>query len=126
MADLTVHVDDLAFDADWVTENEATREAVADALPFEGDAARWGEELYASVDVTASPATTDAEVDPGAIAYWPSGPAICLFWGPTPASRGDEPRAASPVGVVAQVRDVEALSAIPAGGAQLRIESSED
>jgi hypothetical protein len=126
MADLTVHVDDLAFDADWVTENEATREAVADALPFEGDAARWGEELYASVDVAASPATTDAEVDPGAIAYWPSGAAICLFWGPTPASGGDEPRAASPVGVVAQVRDVEALSAIPAGGAQLRIESSED
>ena len=126
MADLTVHVDDLTLEADWATENETTRAAVADALPFEGDAARWGEELYASVDVSASPETTSAEVEPGAIAYWPSGPAICLFWGPTPASRGDEPRAASPVGVVARVRDAGALSAIPSGGARLRIEASED
>lgn len=123
MADLTVHVDDLTFDADWATENEATRDAVEAALPFEGDAARWGEELYASVDVAASPETTGAEVDPGAIAYWPSGPAICLFWGPTPASRGDEPRAASPVGVVAKVQDPEALAEIPPGGARLRIEA---
>lgn len=126
MADLTVHVDDLAFDADWTEENEATRAALAAALPFEGDAARWGDELYASVNVSASPETTGTEVEPGALAYWPAGPAFCLFWGPTPASRGDEPRAASPVGVVAKVRDTEALSAIPAGGAKLRIESSED
>jgi hypothetical protein len=126
MADLTVHVDDLTFEADWATENEATREAVADALPFEGDAARWGEELYVSVDVSASPATTSAEVEPGTVAYWPSGPAICLFWGPTPASRGDEPRAASPVGVVARVRDPGALAGIPPGGARLRVESAAD
>ncbi len=126
MADLTVHVADLTFDADWVSENAATRAAVADALPFEGDAARWGEELYASVDVSATPETTRTAVDPGAIAYWPAGPAVCLFWGPTPASAGDEPRAASPVGVVAQVRDAEALGEIPPGGARLRLEATED
>ncbi|MEF8890146.1 MAG: cyclophilin-like family protein [Haloferacaceae archaeon] len=126
MADLTVHVDDLIFGADWVSENAATRAAVADALPFEGDAARWGEELYASVDVSATPETTRTEVAPGAIAYWPAGPAVCLFWGPTPASAGDEPRAASPVGVVAQVRDAGALGEIPPGGARLGLDATED
>jgi hypothetical protein len=124
MADLTVHVDDLTLGADWVAENGATREAVAGALPFEGEAARWGDELYASIDLSAAPKTTSAEVEPGAVAYWPSGPAICLFWGPTPASRDDEPRAASPVGVVARVQDTEALADIPSGGARLRIEAS--
>jgi hypothetical protein len=39
----------------------------------------------------------------GALAYWPPGQAICLFWGPTPASRGDEIRPASAVNVIGQI-----------------------
>ena len=38
-------------------------------------------------------------VEKGDLAYWPPGSAFCIFYGPTPASRGDEIRAASPVTV---------------------------
>jgi hypothetical protein len=33
----------------------------------------------------------------GEIAYWPPGKALCIFFGRTPASTDERPRAASPV-----------------------------
>ncbi len=43
-------------------------------------------------------------VEMGDVAYWPDGPSLCLFFGRTPASRGYEIRAASPVTVARQNR----------------------
>ena len=118
MADLIVEVDDRTFEATWADENPATRAAIADALPLEVDAARWGEELYGTIPVETTPEETRTSVAPGSIAYWPAGPAICLFWGPTPASTDETPVAASPVGVVATVTSIEGLSSID-GGARM-------
>ena len=42
-------------------------------------------------------------VDVGDLAYWPPGQAFCIFFGRTPASRGEECRAASPVNVVGKI-----------------------
>jgi hypothetical protein len=61
----------------------------------------------------------------GTVAYWPQGNALCLFWGPTPASEGEEPRAASPVNVVARLRDVSGLAAVD-GGARVRVENEDE
>lgn len=125
-SDFTVVVDGTEIGASWVSESSETRRALADALPVEGRAARWGDELYfdVPVDVDLEP-NARAEVEPGTIAYWPQGPALCLFWGPTPASTGSEPRAASPVNVVARLDDVSALSALPDGaGATVRVVNS--
>lgn len=119
MTDLRVVVDGHELTASWTGENPTTRDAIADALPLESDAMRWGDELYFRTDVPAEDAR--AEVPAGSIAYWPQGNAVCLFWGPTPASHGDEPRAASPVNVVARVDDVGPLSRVE-GGATVRIE----
>lgn len=121
MADLRITVGDATLDADWTDDSPETRDALADSLPLEGDAARWGDELYFSTPVDAPAENARAEVEPGAVAYWPRGDALCLFWGPTPASHGDEPRAASPVNVVARVRDVSPLRAVE-GGARVRVE----
>ena len=44
-----------------------------------------------------------AEVEVGDLAYWPAGPAFCIFFGPTPVSTGDQPRAYSPVNVFGRV-----------------------
>ena len=39
----------------------------------------------------------------GDVGYWPPGQALCLFFGPTPASRGDEIRPASAVNVLGKL-----------------------
>jgi hypothetical protein len=112
MPDLTVTVGGHDLTATWIDDNPKTRSALADALPVSGDATRWGDELYFSVPVDVSPETTQTAVPVGALAYWPRGDALCLFWGETPASEDDEPRAAAPVAVVATVDDVSALAAV--------------
>ena len=122
--DLSITVDGQELAAAWTDGNPATRAAIADALPVSGEAARWGEELYFSIPVSVDPETTSEEVPVGAVAYWPAGDALCLFWGPTPASHGEEPRAAGPVAVVAQLADVEPLAAID-GGATVRVAPAE-
>lgn len=122
-SDFVVTVDGTEIGASWVSESPETRLALADALPLEGRAARWGDELYFDVPVEVdAEANARAEVEPGTIAYWPQGPALCLFWGPTPASTGPEPRAASPVNVVARLDDIAPLSDLPDGaGATVRV-----
>ncbi|MBX0323921.1 hypothetical protein EGH21_12860 [Halomicroarcula sp. F13] len=121
MSDLRVWVGDATLTASWTDANHETRDGLAGALPLAGDGTRWGDELYLSVPVDVPPEDTQTEVPVGAVAYWPQGNALCLFWGPTPASRDDEPRAASPVTVVAEIDDVGPLSAVT-GGATVRVE----
>lgn len=121
MADLRVTVGDRVLTANWTGDNPATRDAIEDALPLEGEATRWGDELYFSVPVEADEEDGQTEVPVGGIAYWPPGTALCVFWGPTPASTGDEPRAASAVNLVAVLADVDPLTDL-AGGAVVRVE----
>jgi hypothetical protein len=79
-------------------------EAVWAALPIEARATRWGEEIYFEIDVPLEE-SDDARVEMqvGDLAYWPPGSAFCIFFGPTPVSRGAEPRAYSPVNVLGRV-----------------------
>ena len=100
-----------------------TAGAVWDALPITGQVQTWGDEIYFPIPVDAAEAPDAAEtVDKGAVAYWPPGSALCLFWGPTPMSRGDEIRPASAVNVIGAINgDPTALSAIP-GGAEIVVE----
>ena len=74
-----------------------TAQAIWEALPFEGRANRWGEEVYFSIPVTLETERGQEVVEVGDLGYWAPGKAFCIFFGPTPASRGDEIRAASPV-----------------------------
>ncbi len=72
--------------------------------------ARWGDEIYFSANIKAKEEKQQALVEKGDIAYWPPGDALCIFFGPTPASIGSEIRPASPVSVVGKVLgDLEAL-----------------
>lgn len=121
----TVAVDGQAVEATWADESPETRRALADTFPLEGEAARWGDELYVRVPVDVGAENPRTAVDPGTIAYWPQGSALCVFWGPTPASVDATPRAASPVNVVAHLDDIEPLSALPSGaGATVRVTDS--
>jgi len=64
----------------------------------------WGEEIYFSIPVAAGLEEGAREVvSAGELAYWPPGKAFCIFFGPTPASRGKEIRAASAVTIIGNI-----------------------
>ncbi len=125
MDDLRVTVDDRELTATWTGGASETRAALEETLPVAGDAVRWGDELYFDVELDVPPENASDVVPVGTVAYWPAGDKLCLFWGATPASHDDEPRAAAPVTVVAQVDDVTPLADL-AGGAQVRFERVDD
>ena len=75
----------------------AAARALLDALPQQLAMSRWGAEYYGSLSgrLPSGGARRDAYAV-GEVALWPDGNAFCVFFGPTPASHGDEPRMASP------------------------------
>ncbi len=81
-----------------------TAQLIWEALPIEAKANLWGEEIYFTIPVKTRLETGSREVvSAGELGYWPTGHAFCIFFGPTPASRGDEIRAASAVNVIGKV-----------------------
>jgi len=94
-----------------------TAVAIWDALPITGQVQTWGDEIYFPIPVSAEQSDDAQETVPkGTIAYWPPGKALCLFWGPTPISRGDEIRPASAVNLVGHIEgDPTLLAQIPNG-----------
>ena len=81
------------------TLNESpTSERIWDALPIESTVNTWGQEIYFAIPLQCDlGAEARDRMEVGEVAYWPTGSAFCIFFGKTPASKGDEPRAASPV-----------------------------
>jgi hypothetical protein len=94
----------VALEADFVDENPLTSESVWNELPIEAYVSLWGDEIYFSTPVQMSLEKSKSVVEVGDVAYWPPGKAICIFFGPTPNSRGNEIRPASPVNVFAQIK----------------------
>jgi len=94
-----------------------TARQVWEALPIEGTANTWGDEIYFAIPVVAAEEPdARADVAVGELGYWPVGHAFCLFFGPTPASSGPAPRAYSPVNVLGRVLgDATRLRAVRAG-----------
>ena len=80
-----------------------TAQQIWDALPIEARGSTWGDEIYFSIPVEAEANNAQAVVELGELAYWPPGTAFCIFFGPTPMSRGAEIRPASPVNVVGKL-----------------------
>jgi uncharacterized protein len=81
-----------------------TAQLVWEALPIEAKANLWGEEIYFAIPVKTGLETGSREVvSAGELGYWPTGHAFCIFFGPTPASRGEEIRAASAVNIIGKV-----------------------
>lgn len=93
---------DVSMEAE-LTESE-TANAFWEALPITGSANVWGEEIYFQVPVEAPlEASAREEMEVGEIAYWPPGSAFCIFFGRTPASVDEAPRAASAVNPLGRV-----------------------
>jgi len=99
---IRILVSDLEIEAEL---NELkTAQLIWEALPIEAKGNLWGEEIYFAIPVKTGLETGSREVvTAGELGYWPTGHAFCIFFGPTPASRGDEIRAASAVNVIGKV-----------------------
>lgn len=105
-----------------VVGDTPTGRKIAAALPLEGIVTCWGDEIYFEIPVTAE-AEEDAraDVDVGELAYWPMGSAFCVFFGPTPASTGTEPRAYSPVNVFGRIEGDPTVFRSVSDGTPIRI-----
>ena len=93
-----------------------TADIIWQALPIQSTVNTWGEEIYFSIPVDAEPENGREVVEAGDIGYWPPGKAFCIFFGLTPASRGDEIRPASPVNIFGKViGDARVFNAVKSG-----------
>ena len=92
-------------------------------LPITGRANTWGGEIYFNVNLQ-MPLDDDASdlVESGDNAFWPPGGAFCIFFGRTPASLGDEVRAASAVNVLGKIDGDEREFRSVASGTEVRLE----
>ncbi|MGI5376678.1 cyclophilin-like fold protein [Streptomyces sp. CA-251387] len=107
-------------------DNTPTAQALIKALPLVSTARTWGEEVYFDTGVAVS-RETDARqvVEPGTVAFWTDGDALALPYGPTPISRGDECRLASPCNILGRLDGDPRLLATVRNGDPVRVELAE-
>ena len=92
-----------AIEATAELNNTSTAQAIWEALPVTGRVNLWGDEIYFSIPLRLKLEAGQELVSIGDLGYWPDGNAFCIFFGPTPVSRGNEIRPASPVTVFGKV-----------------------
>lgn len=118
MITCTLELENMRLEVE-IDEHETGR-ALADRLPLETEMSRWGDELYGDCGISGS-INLDSEMgrareimEIGELAYWPDGDALCVFFGHTPASTDERPRAISPVIPLGRVRgDATVLRSLP-------------
>lgn len=121
---ITIEAGDISLTAELNDSDTAGR--IWDALPFEGRANVWGDEIYFEIPLELALASdARAEVEIGELAYWPTGSAFCIFFGPTPVSTGDQPRAYSPVNVFGRVQGDATLLRGAQNGATVRVKQKQ-
>ena len=114
----------IASPAEVTAELNETRTAreIWDALPIKGRANLWGDEIYFSIPLSLELEDGKEIVEIGDLGYWPTGTAFCIFFGPTPMSRGDEVRPASAVTVFGRVSGDATVFKQVASGTEVTIE----
>jgi len=101
---ITIKINDTTLKAE-LNDSPSAR-AVAERLPMTLSMSRWGEEYYGNCGVGQAADDSAKELmDIGELALWPPGSAFCIFFGPTPASSDDRPRAASPANPIGRLLD---------------------
>ena len=98
---LKIRVGELEADA-WLNDSN-TASRFIEILPITSAVNVWGEEIYFEIPMETGPEDARETVNLGDIAYWPQGNALCMFFGTTPASEGDEIRPISPVNVMGNI-----------------------
>ena len=84
-------------------DDSKTADAIWKALPIKGTANLWGDEVYFEIPVELNLENGKELVSAGDLGYWPTVSCFCIFFGPTPMSKGNEIRPASAVNVFGKV-----------------------
>ena len=123
MEKINITVENLSLTAELF--DTPTAHKILETLPLDGSVNVWGDEIYFTIPLNLGQEPDAREdVNVGDMAYWPAGPAFCIFFGPTPVSTGSQPRAYSPVNVFGHVLgDARQFKTIP-NGASIRITRS--
>jgi hypothetical protein len=87
-----------------IEKNPKTCQAIWDCLPLDLNLSRWGEELYGAIPVKIPEENSQLECEVGDIGYWMQGSGFCIFFGKTPVSSTDKPKAASEVNIFAHIQ----------------------
>ena len=81
-----------------------TVKSLLESLPFSVGVNLWGEEIYTDeTPVNVKEENAKPLVELNDVAYWPTGKAICLFYGHTPIGKKDEIKPYSPVNVIGKI-----------------------
>ena len=111
--------------AEAMLNDSRTAREIWKALPIEAAGQIWGDEIYFGIPLGMDEDAARAVVELGDLAYWPPGRAFCIFFGPTPASQGDEIRPASPVNVVGRVDGDPTIFRKVRAGTRVRLERAD-
>ncbi|MGY5142225.1 MAG: cyclophilin-like fold protein [Nitrosopumilus sp.] len=86
------------------SDSPKTVESFLNSLPFDTTLNVWGEEIYTSSSpINVGLENAKSPVNLNDVAYWPTGKAICLFYGETPMGKKGEITPASPVNVIGKI-----------------------
>lgn len=91
-----------------------TIDMIVRKLPIEGRAAVWKEEIYFETPIKMGEEKAKASIETGAIAFWPMGSAICVFYGTS--------QPYSPVNVIGKVTGNLDLFKQIKSGTKIRVE----
>ena len=110
--DIRIMIGNMAFDAEL--NDGPTAGKIAGILPLRASFSTWGDEIYFPIPVEAElDENAREEVEIGALGYWPSGRAFCIFFGPTPMSTPGKIIPASAVNIIGKVKgDVSKLKEV--------------
>ena len=122
MAELKIRITAGPVSAEARLGDSKTARAIWDALPLSAKGETWGDEIYFSIPVHLKEESPKDVVEMGDLGYWPPGNAFCIFFGPTPASRGAEIRPASPVNVFGRLAGDPKVWKKVRSGTAIRIE----
>jgi len=91
-----------------------TVDTIVRKLPVEGRAALWKEEVYFEIPIKMGEEKAKATVETGAIAFWPMGSALCVFYG--------QSQPYSPVSILGKVTQNLELFKQVKSGTRIRVE----
>ena len=121
MRKILITINNLSISAELNDSVSANK--IWEALPLSGSVNVWGDEIYFEIPVSLKEVSdAQQEVDVGTLAYWPPGSALCVFFGKTPASTSDKPKAYSPVNILGSVDGDSKIFKIVKAGDQIVID----